>query len=69
MARVTAAIRVWVVKNSWGTNWCGTCGHGSEQGYSKIAYGSAGIGPNSSFFYALQDHGPSGDIIYYDAAD
>jgi len=58
----------WIVKNSWGTNWGGTCGYGSERGYFKIAYGSASIGSSSSFFYALQDYDPSGDIMYYDEA-
>ena len=58
----------WIVKNSWGTNWGGTCGYGSERGYFKIAYGSASIGSNASFFYALQDYDPSGNIMYYDEA-
>ena len=58
----------WIVKNSWGTNWGGTCGYGSERGYFKIGYGSASIGSNASFFYALQNYDPSGNIMYYDDA-
>ena len=38
----------WIVKNSWGTDWGGTCGYGSSKGYFYIAYGSAGIGQYSS---------------------
>lgn len=56
----------WIVKNSWGTNWGGTCGYGTERGYFTIAYGSAGIGKNSSFIYAWQDYDENGDIMHYD---
>jgi len=58
----------WIVKNSWGTNWGGTCGYGTEKGYFKIAYGSAGIGKYSSFCSNWQDYDSSGDILYYDEA-
>ncbi len=58
----------WIVKNSWGTNWGGTCGFGSERGYFTIAYGSAKIGYNSAFVYDWQDYDPNGSILYYDEA-
>ncbi len=56
----------WIVKNSWGTDWGGPCGYGSEGGYFTIAYGSAGIGKNSSFVYDWQDYDPDGGILFYD---
>ena len=56
----------WIVKNSWGTSWGGTCGYGTERGYFTIAYGSAGIGKSSSFMHAWQDYDPVGDLRYYD---
>ncbi|MCK4315331.1 MAG: DNRLRE domain-containing protein, partial [Anaerolineae bacterium] len=52
--------------NSWGTDWGGTCGYGSEGGYFTIAYGSASIGKWSSFMYDWQDYDSSGGIMYYD---
>jgi len=56
----------WIVKNSWGTGWGGTCGYGSEGGYFTIAYGSAKIGSWSSFIYDWQDYDTDGELLYYD---
>lgn len=56
----------WIVKNSWGTNWGGTCGYGTEKGYFTIAYGSASIGKWSSFIADWQDYDVNGDVLYYD---
>ena len=54
----------WICKNSWGTNWGGTCGYGTEKGYFTIAYDSAGIGRHSSFVDQWGKH--DGIISYYD---
>ena len=56
----------WIVKNSWGTNWGGTAGYGSEKGYFTIAYGSANIGYYASVIVGGQDYDPAGGIFYYD---
>jgi len=58
----------WIVKNSFGPDWGGTCGYGHERGYFTIAYGSASIGKTYSFITEWQDYDPSGDLIYYDEA-
>jgi len=56
----------WIVKNSWGTGWGGTCGYGTEGGYFTIAYGSANIGMWSSYMDAWQDYNSNGELLYYD---
>jgi len=56
----------WIVKNSWGTAWGGTCGYGTEKGYFTIAYNSANIGQYSSFMYGWQDYDIAGFFMHYD---
>jgi C1A family cysteine protease len=58
----------WIVKNSWGTSWGGTCGYGTERGYFTIAYGSARIGTWASFIYDWQDYEEGGSLYHYDEA-
>jgi len=58
----------WIVKNSWGTDWGGTCGYGTEKGYFTIAYGSAGIGKYSRFMLEWQNYDHYGGILLYDEA-
>jgi len=58
----------WIVKNSWGTSWGGTCGYGSERGYFKIAYGSASIGTYASVPVSWMRHDPRGVLLYHDEA-
>ncbi len=58
----------WIVKNSWGTGWGGTCGYGSEGGYFTIAYESAKIGMWSSYIDDWQDYNEHNEVMYYDEA-
>lgn len=56
----------WICKNSWDTDWGGTCGYGTEKGYFTIAYRSADIGKYSSYLDQWGNHDTSGGILYYD---
>jgi hypothetical protein len=56
----------WIVKNSWGTGWGGTCGYGTEPGFFTIAYSSAGVGNYPSVFRDWIDYDPDGALLYLD---
>ncbi len=58
----------WIVKNSWGTDWGGTCGYGNQKGYFTIAYGSAQIGFMASFINGWQDYDSTGQLWLWDEA-
>jgi len=58
----------WIVRNSWGASWGGSCGYGTERGYFYIAYGSAQIGTWASFLADWQDADADGFYYYYDEA-
>jgi C1A family cysteine protease len=56
----------WIVKNSWGTAWGGTCGYGSESGYFYLAYESSSIGEVA--YYEYKDYTAPEKIYYWDEA-
>ncbi|MEZ4732364.1 MAG: C1 family peptidase [Caldilineaceae bacterium] len=51
---------VWIIKNSWGTDW-------GKQGFAEIAYGSANLGLGTSYVpNQYQPYDPNGELLYYD---
>ena len=56
----------WIVKNSWGTAWGGTCGYGSEKGYFYLAYESGNM--QEAACYEYKDYSASEKIYYWDEA-
>lgn len=56
----------WIVKNSWGTGWGGTCGYGSEKGYFYVAYESGNM--QEAAYYEYKDYSASEKIYYWDEA-
>ena len=58
----------WICKNSWGTDWGGPSGYGTERGYFTIAYGSAKVGTYASCMDRWEDYDSEETLLCLDEA-
>jgi len=56
----------WIVKNSWGTDWGGTCGYGSEKGYFYLCYDSGNL--EEAAYYQYKNFNLFRKVYYWDEA-